>query len=201
MNSSHNKLQVGVTGGIGAGKSIVCKIFNVLGIAVYDADYRAKWITQHDNSLKEEIIKEFGQNAYTEEGNFNRNYISNKVFNDERNLEKLNNLIHPAVRKDFLNWQQNQTSPYIIKEAALLFEAGTYKDLDIIITVTAPLEERINRVMLRDPHRSREDIENIIDKQWKQETKANQSDFVIENDNKNLITTKTINIHEKIKKH
>lgn len=199
MNRFHSHLQVGVTGGIGAGKSVACKIFRILGIPVYNADNRARWLCVNNSDLKTHIIKTFGEDAYDTDGNFDRSFMARHVFNDESKLEKLNSLIHPVVKKDFINWQSKQTSPYTIKEAALLFEAGTYIDLDIIITVTAPDEDRVNRVILRDPHRNQEDVQKIMQKQMEQEEKARQSHYVILNDNKHLITRQIIDIHNKIK--
>ncbi len=192
-----NKPKVGITGGIGAGKSIISRIFKQLGISVYDADSRAKWLMNHDKNLKKEIIHLFGPDAYTEEG-LNRTFIARQTFNNHSNLEKLNALVHPAVGNDYSTWEQEQKSPYTLKEAALLFEAGSFKDLDQIIVVSAPEELRIERVLTRDTHRTRKDIDAIISKQWPQAKKEEKADFVINNDGQSLVIPQVLSIHEKI---
>ena len=191
------KPKVGITGGIGAGKSIISKIFKLLGIPVYDADSRAKWLMNHESGLKKEIINLFGAEAYTSEG-LNRTFIAKQTFNNQSKLEQLNALVHPAVGKDYVDWEKEQKSPYTLKEAALLFEAGSFKDLDLIIVVSAPEELRIERVLKRDTHRTREDIKAIISKQWPQREKEEKANFVIENDGSSLIIPQVLKIHEKI---
>ena len=191
------KPKVGITGGIGAGKSIISKIFKLLGIPVYDADLRAKWLMNHESGLKKEIINLFGAEAYTSEG-LNRTFIAKQTFNSQSKLEQLNALVHPAVGKDYVYWEKEQKSPYTLKEAALLFEAGSFKDLDLIIVVSAPEELRIERVLKRDTHRTREDIKAIISKQWPQHEKEEKANFVIENDGSSLIIPQVLKIHEKI---
>lgn len=191
------KPKVGITGGIGAGKSIISKIFKLLGTPVYDADSRAKWLMNHESGLKKEIINLFGAEAYTSEG-LNRTFIAKQTFNSQSKLEQLNALVHPAVGKDYVDWEKEQKSPYTLKEAALLFEAGSFKDLDLIIVVSAPEELRIERVLKRDTHRTREDIKAIISKQWPQREKEEKANFVIENDGSSLIIPQVLKIHEKI---
>ena len=191
------KPKVGITGGIGAGKSTISKIFKLLGIPVYDADSRAKWLMNHESGLKKEIINLFGVEAYTSEG-LNRTFIAKQTFNNQSKLEQLNALVHPAVGKDYIDWEKEQKSPYTLKEAALLFEAGSFKDLDLIIVVSAPEELRIERVLKRDAHRTREDIKAIISKQWPQREKEEKANFVIENDGSSLIIPQVLEIHERI---
>lgn len=174
-------IHVGITGGIGSGKTTVCKIFEVLDIPVYYADDRAKWIIHHQAEVVAAIKSQFGEEAYTPEGNYNRTYIANIVFNDQEQLNQLNAIVHPAVFQDGLNWQlEHSDAPYTLKEAALLFETGSYKLLDKIITVTAPESIRIERVMKRD-QLDQEAVKARIDKQLPDSEKVAKSDFVIQN--------------------
>src|SRR6185436_9087312 len=139
-------LRIGLTGGIGSGKSVVAKVFEALGIPVYYADDAAKNLMNADKELKAAILKNFGEGSYTN-GELNRKYIAGIVFNDKEKLELLNALTHPATIRDAEEWIKKQTSAYIIKEAALLFESGANKNLDHVIGVDAPLPLRIKRVM------------------------------------------------------
>jgi len=192
-----NILKVGITGGIGAGKSMVSRIFKLLNIPVYDADSRARWLMNHDPDLRKGIIGLFGPEAFTEAG-LNRPFIARQTFNDETRLNQLNALVHPAVGNDYQTWEKTQKSPYTLKEAALLYEAGSFQQLNLIIVVSAPEEVRIQRVLKRDPHRTREDIEAIIHKQWPQEKKEELADFIIYNDGGQLVIPQVLSIHEKI---
>jgi dephospho-CoA kinase len=191
-------LQVGVTGGIGSGKSTVCRIFEQLGAPTYDADSRAKWILSNDSVLKEQIIKAFGTESYSENGELNRKYLAAQVFNNSEKVKVLNALVHPRVGEDYINWATNTYSKtgYLIKEAALMFESDSYKVLDKIINVEAPVEVRIERVLKRDPFRKSEEIKGIIDKQWSDEQRAELSDYRIFNDNKNLVIPQVLKLHE-----
>lgn len=146
MNTD-NFLLVGITGGIGSGKSLVCRILEVLGIPVYNADARAKWLLAHDEPLKSAVIKNFGEEAYGADGQLNRQFLAGKVFNDSGQVEILNQLVHPRVGQDFNQWVTRQRdAAYLVKEAALLFESGSYKTLDQVITINAPEAIRIKRV-------------------------------------------------------
>lgn len=178
-------LKIGITGGIGTGKSTVCHIFSLFKIPIYDADSRAKYLIANDLELKIAIKNTFGKESFEEDGNINRIFLAQKVFNNPNELAKLNALVHPAVRKDALLWAEKLEgkTPYWLKEAALLFESGSYKELDKIIVVTAPLDLRIERVLKRDTHRSAADIEAIISKQLSEEEKIGRANFVIVNDN------------------
>jgi len=187
--------KVGITGGIGAGKSIICRIFAVLGVPVYDADARAKWLMNHDPALKEKLIALLGSNAYLPDKTLNRLYLAELVFSDPHVLQQINALVHPRVGEDFQSWHNKQVFPYVLKEAALLFESGSYKDLDTIITVTAPLELRITRVRERDPQRNRQQVLDIVHKQWPEEQKTDLSEFVIQNDEQALITPQIVALH------
>src|SRR5690606_11706995 len=130
------------------------------------------WLMEHNEGLRNRIKEQFGEKAYLEDGKLNAGYLSSFVFNDPEKLELLSSLVHPAVGKDFSAWCKNSDFPYILKEAALLYEAGTWKDLDGIIVVTAPRELRIQRVLKRDPYRSREQVESIIMRQMTEEEKV-----------------------------
>jgi dephospho-CoA kinase len=189
---------LGITGGIGSGKTTVCKIFETLGIPVYYADDRAKYLMSHDPVLIAGIIELFGADAFLEPHLLNRAHIAQVAFNDKEKLNQLNALVHPAVAQDGLNWQAAQRNvPYTLKEAALLFESGSYRTLDKIIVVAAPLELRIQRVMARDGAK-REEVEARISKQMPEAEKVKLADFVINNDEKNLLIPQVIAIHAKI---
>lgn len=148
-------LQIGITGGIGSGKSLVCRMFACLGVPVYDADSRAKSVMTTDGILVMQIKKEFGGLSYHADGSLNRNYLAGTVFNNPERLEVLNKLVHPRVGEDYLKWLDKQREhAYVLKEAALLYESGSYKALDKVIVVHAPEAVRVARVRQRDPHRS-----------------------------------------------
>ena len=188
-------LHIGITGGIGSGKTTVCKIFEVLGIPVYYADIRAKWLMENNSELCNRIKDLLGQEAYTHEGRLNRSWIASRVLANPELLEGLNGLVHPAVALDGLQWQEEQKDvPYTLKEAALLFESGSYRFLDKIIVVTAPVEVRIARVMARDKA-SRETVLGWIAKQMDEAEKAAQADFVIQNDGKHLLIPQVMTVH------
>jgi len=198
-------LQLGITGGIGTGKSTICKIFETLGIAVYDADTRAKLVMTTDKILKQELKKAFGEEVYLNENEINRDYLVKTVFSNQDNnksnntkVEILNSIVHPAVGRDYLNWynENKDKSPYLLKEAALMFESDSYKVLDAIIVVHAPLEERIKRVLQRDSHRSEEQIKDIISKQMPEEEKLKRADFVVYNDGSVSLIEQVLGLHE-----
>jgi len=174
--------QIGVTGGIGSGKSTVCKIFSILNIPVYDADTRAKQLMNENHELISQITNLFGKEAYDDSGQLNRKFIAKSVFEDKKALARLNSLVHPSVAEDYLKWREDQSSELVIEEAALLFEGGIDKRLDFIVVVAAPDELRISRVIQRDK-RTEEQIRAIMANQWEQEKKIKLADFVIRNDN------------------
>ncbi len=191
-------LEAGITGGIGSGKSVVCKLFSVLGIPSYSSDLAARTIVESDDEVITKIKAIFGKDLYDPQNKLDRKKLSEIVFKNAPLLNDLNNIIHPAVRKDFEKWKNVQTHlKYVLKEAAILFESGTYKDCDVVITIVAPLEQRINAVMKRD-NISREKVEERISNQWSDEEKIKRSDFVIYNDNKSLIIPQVLKIHEDI---
>ena len=170
---------VGLTGGIGSGKSTIAKAFAALGIAVFNSDEQAKALIANNAQVKKRIIAAFGEEAY-QNGEYNRAYIAQIVFNNSEKLAILNGIVHPALAKYFNQWAKKQTSPYVLKEAAILFESGSYKDCDYIITVTAPEEVRIARVMARD-HCTEAQVRARMAQQWSDAQRIALSDAVIEN--------------------
>ena len=170
---------VGLTGGIGSGKSTIAKAFAALGIAVFNSDEQAKALIATDTQVKERIIAAFGEEAY-QNGEYNRAYIAQIVFNNSEKLAILNGIVHPALAEYFKQWAKAQTSPYVLKEAAILFESGSYKDCDYIITVTAPEEVRIARVMARD-HCTETQVRARMAQQWSDAQRIALSNAVIEN--------------------
>jgi dephospho-CoA kinase len=177
-------IQVGITGGIGSGKSTVCSIFERLGVPVYYADLRAKQLMEDDKTLISEIKSNFGEEAYNADNTLNRVYLSSLVFKNEDKLLLLNSLVHPIVQNDYKSWVSildSKNYPYCLKEAALLVETGSFKMLDKLIVVSAPLEDRIGRVMARD-NASREQVLNRINAQLPEAEKIQLAHFVIYND-------------------
>lgn len=189
-------LQIGVTGGIGSGKSVVCRIFQCLGIPVYDADSRAKNLMTTDGILIEQIKKEFGTLAYDSNGNLNRGYISQVAFGNTERLKKLNSLVHPRVALDYQTWlAANAAYPYVIREAALLFEANVSASLGQTIVVYAPEAIRIRRVLQRDTHRNEKDVRTIILNQWPDEEKMKRANHIIRNDDQHLVIPQVLQLH------
>lgn len=170
---------IGLTGGIGSGKTSIAKYFEQKGIPVYIADDRAKMVSSKPEVVKK-IITAFGNEILDNNKSISKEKLSNIVFTDKKKLQLLNSIMHPEVKKDFIEWVKMQNKPFVIKEAAILFESGSYKDCDLIITITAPIEERIKRVMLRD-NISREKVLDRISNQWSDEERIKKSDFIIEN--------------------
>ncbi len=190
-------LKIGLTGGIGSGKSSVAGIFTVLGIPVFDADIQAKFLMETDEQLASSIQTVFGDESY-DEGKLNRPFLANIVFNDPYKLEQLNALVHPATIAAANMWMQQQKTPYIIKEAALLFEAGTAANLDFVIGVYAPKHTRIHRVMERD-NANREQVLTRMSRQINEDIKMKLCDFVIVNDEEQLLIPQVLLLHEKFK--
>lgn len=190
-------LKVGITGGIGSGKSTVSAVFVSLGIPFYNADARAKWLTEHHPDIVREIIALFGNQAYAF-GSYNRKYIASLVFNDTDKLLQLNQIIHPRVEADYKQFcEEHKDALYTLKEAAILFESGSYKLLDKTIMVLAGKELRIRRVCKRD-NISREDVLKRMEKQMPDEEKVKLADFVIKNNLQDMIIPQVIELHKQL---
>ena len=172
-------MRVGLTGGIGSGKTTVAGYFRELGVPVYNSDQKARELMEGNEALRSAISGLLGEEAYGATG-LDRGYIASRVFKDKALLQKLNNLVHPAVRKDFLNWAGQQKAPYVLQEAAILFENGAYKGFDRMILVTAPRDVRIRRVMDRDAV-TRGSVVARMEHQWETSKKIPLADYVIEN--------------------
>jgi len=189
-------LKIGITGNIGSGKTTVSQMFRVLGIPVFYADIEAKNIMTTDPVLVADMKKAFGDEAYLTDGSLNRKYIANIVFNDDEQLAKLNSLTHPAVFRAFDNWVVGiKNVPYVIKEAALLFESTSYKMCDYSLLVTAPLDLRIGRVTKRD-HITRAEVEAREAKQFTEAKKRELADYIIENDETHLLIPQVLKLHD-----
>jgi len=187
-------LKIGLTGGIGSGKTTVAQIFEVLAIPVYYADQAARDLMNNNADLKERIISAFGYQSY-KEGKLDRAYIGNLVFGDDQKLDLLNSIVHPATIKDAEEWMGKQTTPYAIKEAAIIFETGLEKYFDFIIGVTAPQPLRIQRVIDRD-HSTAENILQRIQQQMDESEKISRCDFVIHNDGTDTLLPQVLAIHK-----
>lgn len=185
---------VGLTGGIGSGKTTVAKIFESLGAPIYIADVEAKILMEQSPTIKKKLIALFGDSAYVDE-TLNRSYLSSQIFNDSGLLEKMNDIVHPEVRIHFDNWLGSQSAAYVIKEAAIIFELQKQDDYDYIITVVADKKKRISRVMKRDS-KSKASIEQIIKTQFSDEEKIKRSDFIIKNNKLEDTKKQVVNIHK-----
>ncbi|WBL23094.1 dephospho-CoA kinase [Zunongwangia sp. HRR-M8] len=174
-------IKVGLTGGIGSGKTTISKMFKELGVPVYIADDAGKELMNTSVEIRKKIIDLLGEESYNKDLP-NRAFIASKVFNDKELLEKLNAIIHPAVAQHFKEWLKRQTYPYIIYEAAILFEKGSQKNFDYTVLVSAPKEIRIKRLLKREDSLKREDIESRMDNQWDDATKRRIADFEIINE-------------------
>ncbi|NOR74461.1 MAG: dephospho-CoA kinase [Draconibacterium sp.] len=193
-------ITIGITGGIGSGKSTVCKIFELLEIPIFEADRVAKELINSNANLKNEIIKLYGKNIYTQNGLINRKKFAEIIFNDKLELSRVNNLVHPAVRNEYKIWLQKQNTKYIIHEAAILFESGFYKMMDYTILVSAPEDQRIKRVVKRD-NATESEVKERIARQWSDEQKRKLASVEIKNDNRNIIIPQIIKIDNQIKKY
>ncbi|WP_223653500.1 dephospho-CoA kinase [Hymenobacter psoromatis] len=196
-------LRIGITGGIGSGKSVVASVFAALGAPVYDSDGRAKWLMAHDTRLREQLRAAFGAEAYDAAGQLNRPYLARVAFNDAAQLARLNALVHPCVGKDFAAWSAAQAAasrPYLLKEAALLYESGAYRGLDGIIAVFAPAGVRVARVRQRDVHRSAAEVEAIMAKQLSEEEMLARADYVIYNDDSQLVLPQVLALDKQFRR-
>ncbi len=190
-------LKIGLTGGIGSGKSTVAEVFELLGVPVYYADDAARRLMNENAGLIDRLKSAFGNETYIN-GTLNRPYLSSVVFNDKQKLEQLNAIVHPATIQDAVDWMKQQTAPYIIKEAALIFESGSQQGLDKVIGVYASMPLRIQRVMKRD-NITREAVQARMDKQLDETIKMRLCDYVIKNDEQLMVVPQVLALHEQLK--
>ena len=188
--------RIGITGGIGSGKTYVASVFQSLGIPIFNADIQAKKLMTSSRKLIKLVKEEFGNDIY-KDSDLNKEKLASIVFSDSDKLQKLNSLVHPIVKEEFNNWYKKQTSPYVIKEAAILFESNSHIGLDAVICVSAPLELRMKRLLNRDNY-SEKEIKKRIENQISQEEKQKLSDYIIVNDEKELLLPKIIKIHKEL---
>lgn len=190
-------LKIGVTGGIGSGKSLVCQIFKTLKVPVFEADREAKEIIDSDSHTRQALEKLLGNGILGPDGKINRHAMAGIIFNDQELLKEVNAIIHPAVRYRFNSWHAEQKSRYIIQEAAILFESGVFRMMDMNIVVTAPEEMRIRRVMQRDGV-TKEKVYERMKNQWPEEEKVAMADYIIRNDESQSLIQQVLEIHQKI---
>ena len=190
-------LQIGVTGGIGSGKSVVCELFSCLGAAVYNADARAKWLTNHHEDIRREVTALLGPATYNSEGKYDTAFVASIVFQNETLLKKLNAIIHPVVQEDTAQWvARHSGAAYVIKEAAIMKAAGDGNTLDFVIVVEAPASLRVARILKRDS-RSEQEIRAIIDRQVSDEVRTSIADFIITNDENAALIPQVLQLHER----
>ncbi len=188
---------IGISGGIGSGKSVVCQVFSSLGVPVYNADERAKWLIQNDELLKAKIQTLLGTDAYLNDGTYNRTWVAQQVFENSAILQKLNSLVHPQVAIDTDMWAKaNSHKRYLVKEAALFNKSGQSIGLHKLVVVIAPNLLKISRIKARDPHRSESDIAKIIANQLTDEQRLQNADYVIENNENQLLIPQIYHLHE-----
>ena len=193
-------LKVGITGGIGSGKSTICRIFKLLGVPVFEADVVAKQLLQTNQEINKGLIRLFGKGIYLADGTIDRKKLAGIIFNDDVQLAKMNKLVHPVVRNEFQKWFKQQNALYVIHEAAILFESGFYKIMDYNILISAPEEERIQRVVKRDGI-SEQQVKERLAKQWTDKEKRKLADKEIVNDNKNPVIPEIIQIDKRLREH
>jgi len=199
MKEAGRGMKLGITGGIGSGKTCVCRVFNILGIPVFSADSEAQKIMNNDPDIKRGINKIAGKNLYSG-GNLDRKELALLIFNDKDLLRKVNSLVHPVVFQRFNSWAEIQTTPYVIMEAAILFESGASELVDRVATVIAPVEERIERVTQRN-QLSRDQVMDRIKNQMDDKERIKMSDYVIDNAENKMIIPAILKIHEDILNH
>ena len=189
---------VGLTGGIGSGKTTVAKLFKELGVPVYNSDLRAKKLMKNSREIRTAVIDLLGKDSYVLE-RLNKKYIADKVFSNKELLQKLNAIVHPAVRNDFLKWVKSKKTPYVIQEAAILFENSSYSNFDKIILVKAPKKVRLERILERD-NGSKEEILARMENQWDDSEKIPLSDYIIENIDLDQTKLQVEQIHRQLTK-
>lgn len=193
-------IKVGITGGIGSGKSTICQFFRTIGIPVFEADTEAKKLVNNSESIRYQLKALFGRDIYLPNKTIDRKKLASLIFNSPPLLQKVNNIIHPEVRKYFYSWCEEQKTPYIIHEAAIMFESGFYEMMDYTVLVTAPEEMRIQRVMARE-NTDAESVRARMEKQWKDEQKAKLANFVIRNDGTELVVPQLVKLDKHFRTH
>lgn len=192
---------VGITGGIGSGKSMVCKCLRTMGYLVFDADLASRQLLEQNQEVRTQVMALLGAQAYHADGTVDRAFIAKQVFQDEQQLAKLNGILHPAVKNEFIKWvDQNRSHPILFKEAAILFESGANQQVEKVLAVVAPRELRIRRIQQRD-NRSVVEIEKIMDNQMDQDELIERSDFVIHNDDQTPVMPALIHILRQLGQH
>ena len=193
-------LKIGITGGIGSGKSVICQVFKLLGAPVFEADVWAKTLVNSHEQIKTGLIDWYGPDIYSPNGTIDRKKLAGIIFTDNTEMQKVNGLIHPVVRQEFMLWADQQNHPYVIHEAAILFESGFYKMMEYTLLVTAPENMRIDRVMKRDGS-TIEAVKERMGKQWNDEQKREHASTEIKNDNKTLLIPQLIEIDKQLKEY
>lgn len=187
--------QVGITGGIGSGKSTISKAFVALGVPYYDADAETKAIMNTHIPLREAIQDAFGDSSYNENG-LNRPYLAEKVFHSESETQKLNSIVHPFVAEGYAQWiEKYKNAPYVLKEAALLFESGSYQSVHFTINISVPAPQRLKRVLSRDTFRNQAQIEAIMERQWSEDQRLEVADFTLPNSNTDIVLPTILELH------
>lgn len=190
-------LFLGITGGIGSGKSLVCRMFAALGVPVFYADIQAKILMDRNADIRQSLIKWYGPDIYDNRGSLNRQRLGEIIFQQPAERQRVNNLVHPLVGQAFRQWASQQATPYVIEEAAILFESGAHQQMDAVALVFAPEEMRIQRVMQRD-NLTREQVLHRIRSQMPEEEKRKRADFVIMNDNQASLINQVLKIHNQL---
>jgi len=193
-------ITLGITGGIGSGKSTICKIFKLLGAPVFEADVEAKKLMLTSEIIKSRLIDLFGEAIYTQNGTLDRKKLAGIIFSDKLQLEKVNKLVHPIVRSEFEQWKQKQTTSYVVHEAAIMFESGFYKMMDYTILVSAPKETRIKRVIKRDKV-SAQQVEERMSKQWPDKQKRMLANMELVTNDTKLLIPQIVKIDKQLKKY
>jgi dephospho-CoA kinase len=199
MSEDRPRMKLGITGGIGSGKTSVCRVFNVLGIPVFSADPEAQMVMNEDEKVRKAVNEIAGRDIYPG-GKLDRMALASLIFNDQESLKKVNALVHPIVFANFIRWAEKQITPYVIMEAAILFESGASMLVDRVATIIAPVEERISRVTFRNKL-TREQVMERIRNQMTDEERIKRSDYVINNSENAMIIPVILRIHEDIITH
>ncbi len=196
-SKTNDPFKVAITGGIGSGKSVVCKIFELLGVPVFYADSVARFLMDNASSVKQQLIDWYGQDIYLPEGTLHRKKLAQIIFNDKIELEKVNRLVHPIVRQEFVSWCKAQTNIFVVQESAILIESGQEKTFDHVILVVAPTEDRIRRVMHRD-NQTREKVLERMKNQWSDHDKMAKANDIVWCDDRHMIIPQIIELKDKL---